>query len=244
VDEIRAVSFDLDDTLSYVDDAAGIVDAVCIEVASRLPNLQPETLRAANAAVWQDFWPTVEDDWALGRFDTDAVGLEAWRRSLLACDCDDELIVRLARDMHAGLGRKAYRLFDDVLPLLDVLAGRVQLALITNSEALMQREKLRILELEHHFDVIVISAELGAAKPDATVFSHVLDRLSVTPGQTWHVGDSLKNDVAGALNAGLTAVWLNRWGRRRQDNDPAPHHEVCSLAELPSLMGLEIGLNL
>ena len=71
-----------------------------------------------------------------------------------------------------------------------------------------------------------------------TAFRQVLDELGVEAAEAWHVGDNVKTDVAGALSAGLTAVWLNRRGARIGPNEPTPHHYIASLAELPLLLGL------
>jgi putative hydrolase of the HAD superfamily len=114
---------------------------------------------------------------------------------------------------------------------------RVPLALITNGASSIQRDKLRVLDIEDWFEAVVISAEVGFAKPDASVFGLALDKLGVAPKDAWHVGDSLWTDVAGAKAAGLTAVWLNRHGCLRGENDPEPDVEIRSLSDLMVLLG-------
>ncbi|GAA4636894.1 hypothetical protein GCM10023196_088480 [Actinoallomurus vinaceus] len=91
--------------------------------------------------------------------------------------------------------------------------------------------------LDRHFDLVVISAEVGVAKPDKAIFDLTIRRLGVEPGSVWHVGDNLTTDVAGARNARLGAgVWLNRAGAARGADDPAPGYEIASLRELPALV--------
>ena len=53
-----------------------------------------------------------------------------------------------------------------------------------------------------------------------------------------HVGDSLKNDVAGARNVGAPSVWLNREGVPN-DTDIQPDYEVPSLTEIPAIVELD-----
>lgn len=53
----------------------------------------------------------------------------------------------------------------------------------------------------------------------------------------WHIGDNPSTDVAGALAAGLCAVWLNRSGRDRAHDEPVPTLEVRSLVELVAALG-------
>ncbi len=83
---------------------------------------------------------------------------------------------------------------------------------------------------------MLISGEFGAAKPDATIFHRTAELLNVEPDVMLHVGDNLAADVGGALNAGMTAVWLNRSGRTRNETDPEPHHVITSLSKLSELL--------
>ena len=89
-----------------------------------------------------------------------------------------------------------------------------------------------MVDLERYFDVIVISGEVGVAKPDAAIFGFALEKLAVSADEAWFIGDSLHTDMAGAKAARLTAVWLNRHGSKRKAGDPEPDLEIASLPEL------------
>jgi putative hydrolase of the HAD superfamily len=87
--------------------------------------------------------------------------------------------------------------------------------------------------------VILDSAVVGVAKPDPEIFRLALDALSLPAGgpgdgTVWHVGDSLRYDVAGAVAAGLQPVHMDPYGFC-----PAPdgHPHVSSLAGLAELAG-------
>lgn len=235
---VHALFFDLDSTL--LDNSHHQEEAIvgtCLKIASSQPDLNESQLVWANSKVWQDYWPTVEDNWTLGSLDGASVSLEAWRRTLRACGCNDESTARFASQTASQLGRESYRLFDDVLQLFtSVRRAGIRLALITNGASDTQREKLRVLGLEHWFETIVMSGEVRVAKPDPSIFDLALDRLSVAPEDVWHVGDSLTTDVAGAKAAGLTAVWLNRSGYSRNEGDPEPDIEIHSLTKLSALL--------
>lgn len=232
----RALFLDLDGTLLDGSGAGEAFARTCAEIAAQLPGVSAERLFAANRQVWAAYWPEVERDWNLGRVEGAAVSLEAWRRTLRACGYEDETLARRAQETQARYSHRSRRLFEDARHLLRRLAGRLPLALVTNGASDTQREKLRALGIEDRFAAVVVSGEHGVAKPDAAIFHVALAALGVAPQQVWHVGDSLAADVGGALNAGLTAVWLNRNGARRQNGDPPPHHEVASLMELPPLL--------
>jgi len=202
-------------------------------IAGSQPGLDAARLVEANKEIWQGYWREIEEKWTLGALDGASVSLEAWRLTLRACGCNDESIARFASRIHGQLGREAHHLFDDVRELfISVKRARVPLALITNGASDTQRDKLRVLEMEHWFEVVVISGEVGIAKPGASAFDLAVNQLHVKRENVWHVGDSLTTDVAGAKAAGLTAVWLNRSGLVRREGDPEPDVEIRSLSNL------------
>jgi putative hydrolase of the HAD superfamily len=106
------------------------------------------------------------------------------------------------------------------------------LALVTNGASCLQREKLAASGLDEHFDVVVVSAEFGTAKPDAAIFQHALSLLGSDAKHAAMVGDSLSRDVDGAIAAGLRGVWINRHARSRPDDRP-DLVEVSTLSDLP-----------
>jgi len=59
-------------------------------------------------------------------------------------------------------------------------------------------------------DGIVTSGELGVRKPDPLIFAAALELAGVEAAAALHVGDSVANDVQGALAAGVAAVLLRR----------------------------------
>ena len=105
--------------------------------------------------------------------------------------------------------------------LLDALDGNARLGLVTNNSVAEQFDKLRTLNIAHYFDSIVISEDVGVTKPDKRIFDIALERLGATAQQTVMVGDNLRVDIHGALNAGIAAVWLNRGGHEINGQTPA-----------------------
>ena len=61
-------------------------------------------------------------------------------------------------------------------------------------------------------DGALASAEVGAAKPEGAIFSAALELAGSAPHEAWHVGDTIEADVAGARDAGLTPVLIDRAG--------------------------------
>ena len=207
----RALTLDLDDTLL---DGAGLgesIQQVCVSLAEADSTLDVSQLSSANAEAWMEYWLSAGDDWVLGRIDSASFSLEGWRRTLLACGCADEGTAQLARVLHRQFSREAHRLYVDAHDLLDfVAAAGLPIALITNGASDVQREKLEVLGIEERFVAIVVSSELGAAKPDVLPFETAVAALGCDREDVWHVGDNLEMDVTGAQRAGLGAVWILR----------------------------------
>jgi putative hydrolase of the HAD superfamily len=141
-------------------------------------------------------------------------------------------VARLGSEAFSQYRRESLRLFDDVREIISLLRPRFALALVTNGASDTQRENLRVLDIEHRFGAVVVSGEVGIAKPDARIFRVALEQLGVEPANVWHVGNDLDTDVGGAKAAGLTAVWLNRGGDPRKEDAPTPDHEIRSLRAL------------
>jgi putative hydrolase of the HAD superfamily len=128
-----------------------------------------------------------------------------------------------------------YRLFDDVGPLFGLLRSRgVSIGLITNNESAHQRAKLAKVGLDSIVDAIVISDEVGVAKPEARIFAQACDLLGVAAGEALHIGDNREADADGAHQAGLQAVWLDRLGRH--DGTPLAYRVISDLHEVSELL--------
>jgi putative hydrolase of the HAD superfamily len=123
---------------------------------------------------------------------------------------DDELPGELYRVFSRS---ESYRLFDDVVPALEALAGDgVRLGLISNFEGWLEKMLVE-LEVGHLFEVSVISGTEGVEKPDPAIYELALDRAAVSPDRALHVGDAPKLDVEPAISVGMGAVLLDRTGR-------------------------------
>jgi putative hydrolase of the HAD superfamily len=104
-----------------------------------------------------------------------------------------------------------WRLYPDALPCLDALAGRA-LGIISNGDGAQQRAKLAALSIAGRFAVIVVSGEVGAAKPDPAIFARACILAGLPPARCVYVGDDADTDAVGARRAGLRGIWLNRQG--------------------------------
>ena len=95
----------------------------------------------------------------------------------------------------------------DMAEVLDALAPRYLLGLVTNGTSEGQNAKIDNLGIRDRFGAVVVSGDLGIHKPDPRIFHLCLERLGVAPDRAVYVGDHEGNDVRGAQDAGLRAIW-------------------------------------
>jgi putative hydrolase of the HAD superfamily len=124
--------------------------------------------------------------------------------------------------------RNAVIPYDDVLPGLLRLKGKVLVGSISNGNA-----DLQTIGLSHHFKVSVAAHQLGCAKPDTAIFLAACKELGVDPEDAVYVGDDVLLDVQGAQRAGMRAVWMNRTGSSKHlEHDVVPDAIVADFHEL------------
>ena len=102
------------------------------------------------------------------------------------------------------------RLDEGVATLLDTLATRYKLGLITNGPSSTQRAKIIQFDLARWFTVLVVSEEFGVAKPDPAIFLHTANALASDPADCVMIGDNPDADIRGAQAAGMRSVWIQR----------------------------------
>jgi HAD superfamily hydrolase (TIGR01509 family) len=237
---IEAIFFDLDETLLAFDDASyeRVVAQVCDGICARHPAIDARTLEAAYLPINAGRWDSSATGPPIVRPSRSGLEIwrEVWRQALVACGCDDDNVVDATTELYTTIRRASYCLYDDVSAALDFVRARYRLAIISNGPADTQLDKLQRTGLDAYFDLVVTSGEFGSAKPDPSIFHHALSRLDLSAEGTWHVGDNVISDIGGAIDAGLTSVWINRHGKQRDASHPTPHHEIASLSELPALL--------
>jgi putative hydrolase of the HAD superfamily len=105
-------------------------------------------------------------------------------------------------------------LFEDALPALrEMKKSKKIVGIVSNWDSRLFRI-CKGLGLEPYLDFILASAVVGAAKPSPKIFQEALRRAGVQPEEAIHVGDSLEDDIRGAEQAGIRAVFLDRQGTR------------------------------
>ncbi|HEY8284948.1 MAG TPA: HAD family hydrolase [Chloroflexota bacterium] len=256
---VRAVLFDLDDTLIAQDSAD---DQALAAACALLPASHAHAAAALAAAVRlhaRSLWEagpsaaycraigisSLEGMWA--RFDTPQPQIAAlaswaptyriavWRQALETTGLVDAILPGQLLAAFQETRRRLNILFPETATVLAALRPPYVLGLVTNGAPDLQRAKIGGSGLGAWFEVMVVSGELGIGKPDPRIFTAVLERLRLRPDQAVMVGNSLDHDIMGARAAGIGSIWINRV-REAAPTGWAPDATVSSLSELPALL--------
>jgi putative hydrolase of the HAD superfamily len=122
--------------------------------------------------------------------------------------------------------------YPEVVAVLDELRGRGHpLAVVSNWDVSLH-EVLERTGLRPYFGAVVVSAEIGVAKPDPEPFRRALRAVGAVAADALHAGDRLDEDVAGALAAGVTPVLVDR------DGEASPAGGLAVVGSLDGLLDL------
>jgi putative hydrolase of the HAD superfamily len=230
LDAIRAVLFDLDDTLT--DRAASLAQYVPLFLEAFRARLQPIDASALVSAL-----SSVDRQGYNTQRSQDAAQLPIWRSAPSPRELDAHWLQHFAA---CAAPRR------DALRTLRALRGAgLRLAVVTNGLSVSQRTKLQVMGVTERVDVIVVSEEVSVKKPALRIFAHALDGLSglsglsgLTPRECLFVGDNPYNDIVGASDFGMHAAWLATSVTWPADL-PAPRYQLAALAEVLRLLGVD-----
>ncbi len=172
----------------------------------------------------QETFPDMQRDGMTRSYPDAAAFVRAWETPLNLSADQVEGMISIFQ-----LSEGDARLYPEALDALARTRSLGRVALLSNTQS-FDMGLLDSLGLSDHFRVKGLSADLGFLKPDASAFEAMQKKLGLFPGEMAMVGDSWSDDVEGALNAGWTALWVNRKGKSR----PA-HSPDAELVEVPDL---------
>ena len=139
--------------------------------------------------------------------------VERFRQLLTYLGREDITAEDMSAAYAAGLGNHA-----DLLPgaadFVHAVHGRMKIALVSNGVSAIQRSRLARCPLTPYFDAIVISEEVGAAKPDPKLLCVAMEMLGCTDkSQAVMMGDSATADIPAAVNAGVDSIFFSLKGK-------------------------------
>jgi putative hydrolase of the HAD superfamily len=116
------------------------------------------------------------------------------------------------------------------------LSSRFRLLLATNGIAVVQRPRFTYSSIRKYFEDVVISDEIGVAKPQVGFMAEAFSRMGEPEkSEVLMIGDSLTSDIAGGVNFGIDTCWFNPNGLDL-DGSPRPTYEIVDLTEIEGIV--------
>jgi putative hydrolase of the HAD superfamily len=163
-------------------------------------------LAQVSADAWQEGYRRIESDLSTGRLSKS----EGFAHIMRECAVEPRPgLLRALVDKDRELLLAAGRLYDDAIPFLEKLRVRaIKIAIVSNCTE-TTRPLLTALGVDELADALVLSCEVGAAKPTAEIFRYALDRLGVRPDAAFFVDDQA-GYCAGAVAMGIRTAQIVR----------------------------------
>jgi 2-haloacid dehalogenase len=221
--------FDMDDTLFDYDRAEeSALRATFEQVGLAFDEDILRVYRGINDQLWLDL--------EQGRVDAVRLKVLRFERLFAALEVDHDPPAFSARYL-GNLGDCVF-LIDGAEDIVRTLEGRFNLGVITNGLTDVQRPRLAKSGFDGYVSAVIISEEVGAAKPDAAIFDVAFEHMGhPAKDEVLIVGDSLSSDIVGGLTYGIDTCWFNPAGE--PNGHPASTFEIQRLSDLLPILGMD-----
>ncbi|CAO95655.1 pyrimidine 5'-nucleotidase [Erwinia tasmaniensis] len=218
------ILFDADETLFHFDAFAGL-QRLFQRYDISFTRADYDDYQAINKPLWVDY-----QNGAISALQLQHQRFEGWAAKLDVTP----------QDLNGGFLRAMAEIctpLPGAAELINALQGRVKIGIMTNGFTALQQARLEHTGFSGLFDLLVISEQVGYAKPHPAIFDYALGQMANPPrDRVLMVGDNPDSDILGGINAGMATCWLNSDGRSRPQGIK-PDWEVTSLTELQGLLG-------
>lgn len=224
--EIKAVAFDLDHTLY---DRYSTVRSIAYLLKHHYAGQMNPALSAAQLG---DMLVEIEKAYVYG-------GWSVMFEKLVARNA---FITPPAFEEYFSYFMEAFQKVAVPFPMVDKMLATLraqgyQVGLLTNGKSYIQRNKIKLIGLEHSFDKILAGEEMGIQKPAVHPFEEMARCLGCDPQQMVYVGDNPRNDIDAARRAGCIPIWVKTTGKDWDYPEyEKPYFEINDVLELPALL--------
>ncbi|MGX1023729.1 YjjG family noncanonical pyrimidine nucleotidase [Flavobacterium sp. CS20] len=127
----------------------------------------------------------------------------------LNIESDKKLIDLVAEEYINNLSDQT-NLFPDAEQILNYLATKYRLHIITNGFEKVQHKKIKSSKIDHFFETVTTAEGSGYKKPDKRIFEHALRKAKTHQSKSLMIGDSLEADIQGAKDFGIPAIYFGK----------------------------------
>lgn len=236
---IKLITFDLWNTLISENgtDLTGYrISRISPILARKGIDTDESGMREAFSSAWKMFMY----EWESRNYTPTTSSMLSVMFSRLGIEPDRALFREVLHEMETVLLDSPAGLIEGTEDILKELKGSYKTAIISDTgftPGRHLRQLLKNLGVYHYFNVTAFSDEIGVSKPDRRMFEFVLRECRVEPDEAVHIGDLLRTDIAGAVNAGMKSVHFTK--EKFIEEDPAiaePSFTARTAYEIPGFV--------
>ena len=207
------------------------------EEAALRDTLRENGIEEVPEDTWHHYHRINDDLWKLfeqGKVAQEEIRVERFRQLLAALPASAGRRMnpqRIGESYIEALSEKGF-LLPHALPVLQRMSSKAPLLLLSNGIASVQRRRIGQAGIAVYFKDILISAEVGLAKPDPSIFDLAIEKLQCARDRVLCVGDSPSSDIRGGRAAGLDTCWYGPVGTIYPEDEPEPLFRISDLRQL------------
>ena len=230
MDKLKAIFFDADGTLvNHKECEKQALVYVFNAIGEKYKNEYQKIFRCIEQAIW--------DNKSYGGIPVPRENVFTYRFKVLF----EKLNINYDNDVKANEFFKigladSVALNDNATKIVEYLHSKgYLLCVVTNGLVKLQRPRVANSKLGEFISHIIVSEEVGEHKPNPLIFNELLKRIHMNPCNAIMIGDSLMNDMQGAKNARIKAVWYNP-KNHKNETDILPDYEINDLLQLKEML--------
>ncbi len=220
--------FDIDETLFDFKKGEKFAFLKCVDDFKLSDNKEEcmEIYKGINTLIWQEY--------EKGTITSKDLRIDRFRRLFKALDIERD--AKEVSDAYMRyLGMSTF-LFDGVEELIKALSKDYRLVIVTNGLKEAQTNRINKSTIRKYFEAVVISDEIGIAKPDPRIFEYALYKINYKDkSKVLMIGDSLSSDIKGGTNAGIDTCLYNP-EKKVNDTCIKPTYQIYKLEDLKNIL--------
>lgn len=184
------------------------------------------TYEEINSAIWKEL--------EQGLITQEKLKIERFRRFINKIEMNfDENEVASTYMKYLGEGSF---LFEGAIELIEDLSNKYTLSIVTNGLTIVQERRIKKSVIAKYFKDIVISEEVGIAKPHPDIFEHAISNLGeFKKDEILMIGDNLSSDIRGGINYNIDTCWYNP-NKVENKSNLSPTYEMADYKEIRNLL--------
>ncbi len=237
--EIRAIFFDIDDTLYSTSEFSQMARENSVDALIHAGvNIPREALLKELSEVIAEFSSNYQEHY-------DKLLLRIPQETCK--DINPAVLIASAVVAYHETKFRHLRPYEDALEAFKLLHSKTNLILgiITAGLAVKQAEKLVRLNLLQYIqnDAIFISDQIGVSKPNIKLFLRALTDLRLKPNEAMYIGDNPVNDIDPANTIGMITVRNRRTGKYTGlEGKTRPNYEIHNFYDLLDILARDFNI--